>query len=114
MVMSSEIQLLIIHHYQSDSKQNLQKEFKADKHIPSIEFTGCKLKHFPDAALEHNEVEYLTFFDCNLVNEAVVQSVAQLTNLKKLDVSQCRLQWFPQSVTQLKSLTELSLWVTKV
>ena len=43
------------------------------------------------------------------------ESLAQLTNLQKLDVSGCGLQEIPQSVTQLKSLTELNLQlVTKV
>ena len=37
----------------------------------------------------------------------------QLTNLQKLDVSLCGLQELTQSVTELKSLTELNLQLNK-
>lgn len=67
MAMSSELQPLIIHHYQSDSEQNSQELFKVAKHIPSVEFICFKLKPFPDTLLEHHEVECIAFYDCKFV-----------------------------------------------
>ncbi len=69
-------------------------------------FSECTLKRFPDFIPETSSLEEIIIEGAKLPN---IPSLNKLTALKKLNLSMCELQRFPEQVLELTTLEKLNL-----